>query len=161
MMMNKKYLDELLIPSLNNDDNHGVPFSVFSHVLVAWFGGPLAIVGFSMLCANNMNRLKSRSWFFVILTILAMFFLGVSLAVNFGIITPPDLLNFESNRKAGDFLLKIGAICLFGIFYLNFRQQFLASSYNTISVTSALKPGLIFVVLGISLNFLITFIYYR
>lgn len=145
-------LDTLLSPSLAASEPKGDTYSIFSHVLVAWFGGPLGIACYCALSARLMGELRIKWWVVVLiaLTGCALFFLNLGIIRN--LVVLPEQLGLGEPRAAANFLTRLGSLVLFGAFYLTFRRNFSTMRYRNTEAPSAWVPGLLCVLFGVAMN---------
>lgn len=117
------HLDALLQPSLKRCAPTGALYSAGSHVMVGFFGGPLAMVFFSMWGAYKIHQLGNKLSLYLCCLVLAL----VSYGVLFWLLTQgwPEILNLRSTPgKSADLISTLFAVGLCGLMYLALKDFF-------------------------------------
>lgn len=127
--MTESSLKSLLEPSLKKRAPTGALYSIGSHVLVAFFGGPFALIFFSMWGAHKINRLQEH-WLLYAVGALAA---GILLATVYWLLNsgwPAALEIGSSDRKSAKNIVTIGSILLCGFLYLGLRDYFRVGEFS-------------------------------
>ena len=115
---------ELLQPSLGAKSATAI-YSVRASFFVAFFGGPFAIIFFSMINARRLGRLKDDAWVYALaaLVTIATLALGVYLV---GIGAFPEIGDNDARRwvRYGH---RVVALLIFGALYLRHRPFYRAA----------------------------------
>lgn len=121
--MTESSLESLLEPSLQKHTPRGALYSIGAHVIVAFFGGPVALMFFSMWGAYKINKLKEH-WLLYILGLLAGLALLVCVYWMLKTGWPSVLEIGSSDRSSAVNIIRIGSIFLSGYVYLGLRDYF-------------------------------------
>ncbi|MGH1541088.1 MAG: hypothetical protein ACRBHB_11745 [Arenicella sp.] len=146
--MPRENLETLLQPSLSQDAIIAKPYSVLSHVLVAWLGGPFAIAFFVALSLKKIGRLKQ--YLLLVMALLALAFAMTVMFVNVGLgeIQLPAYIDLGSAKTNGKTLSRLSALILFGIAYLSLHRYFCAADLKNTPAPSPWIPGVLCIVVG-------------
>lgn len=127
--MSRSSIDGLLQPSLSQHQPKKPMYSVTSHALVAFFGGPIALVLFSGLSIRHIGLLKQHLVYYVLLLIGA---LGATFFLSFLMVTGwPEWLAIGSKASSSFKLTnRVLALALFGVIYLFQRHYFSISNLH-------------------------------
>ena len=146
-MTDNSSLNSLLTPSLPAGANGKPMYSITAHVLVAFFGGSLAFLLFSMYSTHHIGRLQHYRWYYVSVVAVAVtaWCLGCyQLASGW-----PDQLLLTSSATSSLNQLDRGlGLLICGVTYLLQRRYFAVSSLSDQDYPSPWKPGLIAAFIG-------------
>lgn len=127
--MNQPTIDHLLQASLSQHQPKRPMYSVTAHALVAFFGGPVALVLFSGLSMYHIGLLKKHMAYYVLLLLGV---LGATYFMGFWLVTGwPEWLAIGSKASTSFKLVnRILALGLFGILYTFQRHYFSISNFH-------------------------------
>lgn len=144
------YDDELLRPSLAENERVAPLYSVQSMFLVAFFGGPLALGIFGFLNTRRLDR-ASKDWPFYlgcVAVVAVLIFVGLR---------HPDLLSAGGDPAAARrnlrYVARGSALALCGILYLLHRQHFRAMSTMGVEHPSPWVPAILSIVAAAVMTF--------
>ena len=121
--MTQSPIDSLLQASLSQHQPKRPMYSVTAHALVAFFGGPIALVLFSGLSIRHIGLLRQNIIYYVLLLVAV---LGLTVLMSFWMATGwPDWLAVASKSSSSFKLVnRVIALGLFGVIYLFQRHYF-------------------------------------
>ena len=119
------YEDELLQPTLADDEGVASLYSIRSVFLVAFFGGPIALAIFGFLNTRKLSRI-GKDWPFYAGCV------GVVAALSYVGLMHPELLSASGDpadaRRNLRYLARASALALCGVLYMLHRQHYRAMS---------------------------------
>ena len=130
--------NELLRPSLNQDSPVHPLYSMNSMFLVAFFGGPFAIMPYSLLNLWRMQRLKKDFWLPLVGFLAYILFL---------------LVTFRYPR-AYTFHMRLIGLAYLGCFYWRYRSVIRTADIHDEKAPSPWVPALLSILAGLSLSIL-------
>ena len=147
-------IDYLLKPTLSASNTVRPIYSV--HFMVAFFGGPLSVCLFGFYSISRAGAAKRFAYWYTLLFLLA--FLTLIFWIWTGVHGFPfevsENLSESDIRRWGNRLIGLG---LMGMIYL-FQQPLFAISKMDTNQPNALKQGILFVLLGMVLTFVLIFV---
>ncbi|QEY16371.1 hypothetical protein D0C16_10495 [Cellvibrio sp. KY-GH-1] len=144
-------LEALLQPSLNKRTPTGTLYSAGSHVIVGFFGGPLAMVLFSMWGAHKIHQLGNKLYLYLGCLALAL----ITYGVLFWLLMHgwPEILNLRSSSgKSADLISTLFAVGLCGLMYLALKDYFRVGELVADGAPSPWVAGACAVFFGYVLN---------
>ena len=146
--------DDLLQPSLRGDvpANLRAPYSTQTGVLTAWFGGPLAAIGFAVLNAHRLGRLRRDALWIAALMVVWVAFMYWQMSTDSTNAIKQWLLVNASDYPAR-YGYRVLALVYCGVATLMHRQQQRAASMFGGERPNGLVAGLILVGAGFAFEY--------
>lgn len=127
--MSDSPIEGLLQPSLSQHQPKKPMYSVTAHALVAFFGGPIALVLFSGLSVRHIGLLRQHLVYYLLLLIGAI---AATYFMSFWLVTGwPEWLAIGSKASSSFKLVnRLLALALFGVIFLFQRHYFSISNFH-------------------------------
>lgn len=154
--MTQSPIDSLLQASLSQHQPKRPMYSVTAHALVAFFGGPVALVLFSGLSVHHIGLLRPHLKYYVLL-LLAV--LGVTYFMSFWLVTGwPEWLAVASKSSSSFKLVnRVIALGLFGVIYV-FQRHYFSISQMKGEASNPWVPAIAAGIIGFGIQFGILFL---
>jgi len=148
--MSKEPIDGLLKPSLSQDDKPAAFYSIFAHMMVAWFGGVIAIVPFCIMNLVNAKLWRQHTALVSGLIVFALFTSIIMVLGALGMVAIPGIDADQSITSQLRLYNKILATMTLGVFYLYFQRYFKASSLSADDQPKPWIPAILCILGGIA-----------
>jgi len=131
-------------------------YSVTAHALVAFFGGPVALVLFSGLSVRHIGLLKKHVVYYILLLLGV---LGVTYFLSFWLVTSWPVWLAIGSKASTSFKLvnRILALGLLGVLYIFQRHYFSISNFHD-DKSSPWVPAILAGVIGFGIQIGIVFL---
>lgn len=121
--MSQDIVDSLLKPSLKKEGQQKPMFSITAHFLVAFFGGPIALIIFSMISLSRIGKLIENRLSCIALILIVMAGIGFITYSHFSGL-PEWLRILGSDERSIRLLMRIFSILLCGVIYVLYKSYF-------------------------------------
>ncbi len=150
-------LEALLKPSLLPNSSSIPSYSVTSHFLMAFLGGPMSITAFSIYSTHRIGKLKSYLWLLIPLIFIS---LGIFFARLYQEIFgwPESMPFIIDDPSMIDYLSRGLGLGIFGIIYFFQRRLFNVSSLISDDTPSPWIPGIVILILVTAVQFVAAFV---
>ncbi len=146
-------MEDLLKPTLSSDESGIAIYSTQANILVAFFGGPLAIILFSALNSRHLNRLKKDWPAFLVGIVATIGMLIYLMSVPDGV----DIKEWVAQQKRDSLFYKYGmrilALSLWAVYYYLHRQYHKAMSIFGIDPLSPWKMAVACILAAMGINY--------
>jgi len=160
--MSHNLTDSLLEPSIKHSGSQKPMFSITSHFLVAFFGGPIGLTLFSMISIFRIGKLRENIITYILLSVISI---GFTAFVFYLYLTgwPNWLMIMESEASSLKNVIKIFSVILCGAIYLLHKHYFSISRLSgekgnpwvagiTCVITGMLVYALMIFIVGVPSN---------
>lgn len=149
--MAKEPIEGLLKPSLSEDDKPVAFYSFFAHMMVAWFGGVIAIVPFCIMNLVNAKLWRQHTTLVSGMIVFALLTSIIMVLAALGMVAIPGLDADQSVTSQLRLYNKILATVTLGVFYLRFQRYFKASNLSGDNQPKPWIPAIVCVLSGVLL----------